>query len=193
MSQAAPTAEMPPWRRRLLRALTTIEAGGVDQITCLLPMNALLNDARRSHAYLRHLVELTLAEALADPTGHPLAPRLLAEALELTSGMPRMVPMSEREAARFLMARLRGLQPGEKRISIHATRRSGKDRRLLLCEYFLYAVYPIWESDAPWDKNRWERTTASSPDQYHGGFKFRSEHHLCSESRRGGCRGNDGS
>jgi hypothetical protein len=26
-----------------------------------------------------------------------------------------------------------------------------------------------------------------------GGFKFRSEHHLCSESRRGGCRGNDGS
>jgi hypothetical protein len=167
MSQAAPTAEMPPWRRRLLRALTTIEAGGVDQITCLLPMNALLNDARRSHAYLRHLVELTLAEALADSAGHPLAPRLLAEALELTSGMPRMVPMSEREAARFLMARLRGLQPGQKRISIRATRRSGKDHRLLLCEYFLYAVYPIWESDAPWDKNQWERTTASSPDQYH--------------------------
>ena len=26
-----------------------------------------------------------------------------------------------------------------------------------------------------------------------GGFKFRSEHHLCSGSRRGGCRGNDGS
>jgi hypothetical protein len=25
------------------------------------------------------------------------------------------------------------------------------------------------------------------------GFKFRSEHHLCSESRRGGCNGNDGS
>jgi transposase len=28
---------------------------------------------------------------------------------------------------------------------------------------------------------------------YKGGFKFRSEHHLCSGSRRGGCRGNDGS
>ena len=26
-----------------------------------------------------------------------------------------------------------------------------------------------------------------------GGFKFRSEHHLCSGSGRGGCRGNDGS
>jgi tetratricopeptide (TPR) repeat protein len=26
-----------------------------------------------------------------------------------------------------------------------------------------------------------------------GGFKFRNEHHLCSESRRGGCNGNDGS
>jgi hypothetical protein len=26
-----------------------------------------------------------------------------------------------------------------------------------------------------------------------GGFKFRNEHHLCSGSRRGGCRGNDGS
>jgi hypothetical protein len=26
-----------------------------------------------------------------------------------------------------------------------------------------------------------------------GGFKFRNEHHLCSASRRGGCRGNDGS
>ena len=29
--------------------------------------------------------------------------------------------------------------------------------------------------------------------EYPGGFKFRSEHHLCSGSRRGGCRGNDGS
>jgi hypothetical protein len=28
---------------------------------------------------------------------------------------------------------------------------------------------------------------------YLGGFKFRNEHHLCSESRRGGCNGNDGS
>ena len=26
-----------------------------------------------------------------------------------------------------------------------------------------------------------------------GGFKFRNEHHLCSGSRRGECRGNDGS
>src|SRR4051794_16354242 len=117
----------------------------------------------------------------------PIIPGSIALVTLACAGMPRMVPMSEREAARFLMARLRGLQPGQKRISIHATRRSGKDRRLLLCEYFLYAVYPIWESDAPWNKNRWERTTASSPDQYHGGFKFRSKHHLCSESRRGGC------
>ena len=29
--------------------------------------------------------------------------------------------------------------------------------------------------------------------QTNGGFKVRSEHHLCSGSRRGGCRGNDGS
>jgi hypothetical protein len=30
-------------------------------------------------------------------------------------------------------------------------------------------------------------------DEYQGEFKFRSEHHLCSGSRRGGCNGNDGS
>jgi hypothetical protein len=29
--------------------------------------------------------------------------------------------------------------------------------------------------------------------EFEGGFKFRNEHHLCSGSRRGGCRGNDGS
>jgi hypothetical protein len=28
---------------------------------------------------------------------------------------------------------------------------------------------------------------------YDGGFKFHNEHHLCSASRRGGCRGSDGS
>jgi hypothetical protein len=28
---------------------------------------------------------------------------------------------------------------------------------------------------------------------YLGGFKFRNEHHLCTASRRGGCRGSDGS
>ena len=102
--RAALIAEMPSWRRRLLRAIITVEAGGVDEITCLLPMNALLKDAQLSHAYLRHLVELALAEGDDDSTGHPLAPQLLAEALALSSGMPRSAPPSERKAAYALIA-----------------------------------------------------------------------------------------
>jgi hypothetical protein len=39
---------------------------------------------------------------------------------------------------------------------------------------------------------RVKEIAASVPETL-GGFKFRSEHHLCSESRRGGCNGNDGS
>ena len=155
MRRAALIAEMPSWRRRLLRAIITVEAGGVDQITCLLPMNALLKDAQLSHAYLRHLVELALAEATTDSTGHPLAPQLLAEALALSSGMPRSAPPSERKAAYALIARLESLQPGLKRISIHATRRAGKDSRLLLCEYFLEAIYSG------------EKTAAGAPRQYY--------------------------
>jgi hypothetical protein len=149
-----PITETPPWRRRLLRAIATVEAGGVDQITCLLPMNALLSDARLSHAYLRRLIELTLTDAMADPAGHPHAPRLLSEALALASGLPRQASASEWRAVFTLLERLRGLQPGMKRISIHATRRAGRDSRLLLCECFLNAVY------------YGDNTVTGSPNQY---------------------------
>jgi hypothetical protein len=158
-----PTADMPSWRRRLLRAITTVEAGGVDQISCLLPMNGLRTDARLSHAYLRHLMELTLADAMADPAGHPLAPQLLTEALALASGLPRQASASEWRAAFALLERLRGLQPGMKRISIHATRRAGRDSRLLLCECFLNAVYDG------------DKTVTGSPNQY---FFYRTSAHF---------------
>jgi hypothetical protein len=42
----------------------------------------------------------------------------------------------------------------------------------------------VWRPRVCWRWPAWERP---------GGFKFRNEHHLCSESRRGGCNGNDGS
>jgi hypothetical protein len=38
-----------------------------------------------------------------------------------------------------------------------------------------------------------DQTPLTSTPTCGGGFKFRNEHHLCSESRRGGCNGNDGS
>ena len=40
--RAAMLAAMPTWRRRLLRAVDVAGSGGYEQVTCLLPMNALL-------------------------------------------------------------------------------------------------------------------------------------------------------
>ena len=152
-------AEMPTWRRRLLRAIATIEAGGQDQVTCLLPMNALQEEPYRRLAYLRHLVELTLEEAKADPSGHPLAPQLLAEALSLAPVLPRPLILGEWQGARDLFFRLRSLQPGTKRIWVHATRRKGQDARLLLCECFLTAVYGTRGDDNPSHVSQWDENT----------------------------------
>lgn len=141
LRRAALLSEMPTWRRRLLRAIAIVEAGGRDQITCLLPMNALLAEPARSLAYLRHLVEVTLAEAKADPSGHPEAAELLAETLALLPASPRPLLIQECHDAIRLILRLESLQPGSKRIWIHAWRRTGADARLLLCECALTAIY----------------------------------------------------
>ncbi|MDR3592456.1 MAG: hypothetical protein P4N41_22590 [Negativicutes bacterium] len=153
LRRAALLAEMPTWRRRLLRAIATVEAGGRDQITCLLPMNALLADSTRCLAYLRHLVALTIKEAEADPSGHPEAQGLLAEALSLAPVSPRPIPLVEWQAAQRLMLRLKSRQPGSRRIGIHARRPQGADARLLLCQCFLMAVYGLHDhrGDAPWN------------------------------------------
>ncbi|WP_448190487.1 hypothetical protein [Azospirillum sp. sgz301742] len=137
------------WRDRLLRTLATVEAGGTDQITALLPMNALLADPVACQAWLHHLLERTLDESAdTGPGGHPLAQRLLAETLSLVPAVP--VPPSERQrqAVHRLYADLVEAQPGRQRISVHATRRAGRDSRLLLCEAVLQAIHRI-EDDAP--------------------------------------------
>jgi hypothetical protein len=141
LRRAALLAEMPTWRRRLLRTVATVEAGGHDQITCLLPMNALLADPARCLAYLHHLVEVTLEEAKAGPSGHPEAAELLAETSALLPASPRPLLIQECHDAIRLILRLESLQPGSKRIWIHARRRTGADARLLMCECALTAIY----------------------------------------------------
>lgn len=137
-------AEMPTWRRRLLKAIDVAGSGGTEQVTCLLPMNALLEtDPGRCRAYLRHLMELTLEEAKADPSGHPVAVQVLTEALALSRDLSESIPLSERSDARTLLIRIRNLQPGWKRIWIHAGRRKAADARLLLCESYLSARSPL--------------------------------------------------
>lgn len=131
------------WRRRLCRAIATVEAGVTDQVTGLLPMNALLADPFACHAWLRHMLERTLEDAETGPPGHPLAPDLLAEALSLVPLIPAPPLARRRAAALALYARLLDAQPGHRRVSIHATRRAGWDSHLLLCEAVLQAVYWI--------------------------------------------------
>lgn len=131
------------WRDRLLRAIAAVEAGGTDQVTCLLPMNALLADPFAGHAWLRHMLERTLADAKADGTGHPLAVQLVTETLTLVTGTPGPPSRRRSEVARALHARLVEAQPGHRRLRVHATRRTGGDSRLLLCESCLEAVYGI--------------------------------------------------
>lgn len=148
------------WRDRLRRAIDVVEAGGTDQVTCLLPMNALLADPFAGHAWLRHMLERTLEEAKAeeaktDGTGHPLAVQLVTETLALVTGTPGPPSRRRGGAARALHARLVEAQPGHRRVWVHATRRSGGDSRLLLCESCLEAVYGIighrcGPLDAPW-------------------------------------------
>lgn len=143
-------AETPTWRRRILKAIEVAGSGGYEQVTCLLPMNALLKtDPVRCRAYLRRLMELTLEEAKTDPMGHPMAVEVLTEALAISRDLSGLIPASERLDARMLLVRVWNLQPGWKRIWVHAGRRNGPDARLLLCENYLSAVYHIWDANDP--------------------------------------------
>lgn len=161
--RAALLAEMPTWRRRLLIAIDVAGSGGYEQVTCLLPMNALLEtDPMRCRAYLRHLMELTLEEATADPSGHPVAVQVLTEALALSRDLSEPIPLSERSDARTLLIRIRNLQPGWKRIWIHAGRRKAADARLLLCESYLSAVYHVQDANNPVR----EEPIAGPPEQW---------------------------
>lgn len=161
--RAALLAEMPTWRRRLLKAIDVAESGGYEQVTCLLPMNALLEtDPARCRAYLRHLLELALEEAKADPSGHPMAVQMLTEAIGITRDLSEPIPLSERFDARTLLIRVRNLQPGWKRIWIHAGRRKAADPRLLLCESYLSAVYHVRDANDPVS----EEPVAGPPEQW---------------------------
>jgi|GEM_PF-5260034 len=137
-----------PWRSRLLKAAAVVEAGGREQVTCLLPMNALLEaDPAGCRLFLRHLLEVTLEEAKADVSGHPQAAALLEEALAIGPAAWGPIEIGERSAAKELLDRIRRLQPGSKRVWVRATRRRASDARLLLCEDYLSAVYHVREAE----------------------------------------------
>jgi len=121
-------------------------------------------DTARSLAFLRHLLAVTLEEARADPDGHPQAPELLAEALGMALISPRPIPLTERPAARALVLRFQVLQPGSKRIWVHASRRRGRDARLLLCECFLAAIYRTRGADDPWYDAHWDGAVILGPE-----------------------------
>lgn len=140
---------VPVWRRRLQCAITTIETGGLEQVTCLLPMGVLRADGPACRAFLRHLLEQTLAEARTAADGHPQAPELLAQALAISPPTRPTIPETERRAAQALLRRLQDLQPGTKRVWVHATRRAGRDGRLLLAECYLAAIYHLWADREP--------------------------------------------
>lgn len=135
------------WRQRIERAITTIEAGGTEQVTCLLPMSVLLSDSSACRAFLRHLMELTLADAKLAADGHPQASAILAEVLAISPPTRQTIPMREQKAAKDMLLRLEELQPGSKRVWVRATRRAGKDARLLLAESYLSAIYHVrWDT-----------------------------------------------
>lgn len=150
------------WCRRLQRAITTIEAGGTEQVTCLLPMGVLLADGPACRAFLRYLLEQTLAKAKTAADGHPQAQELLAEALAISPPSRQTIPEKERKKAKALLQRFQELQPGTKRVWVRATRRAGKDARLLLAESYLAAIYHLSPNDEP----RGEVGAGAGPDAW---------------------------
>ncbi len=160
---------MPTWRRRLLRTIALLEAGKPDHITCLLPMDTLSATPAQRLNFLRHLLTLTMAEAKADPDGHAMTPSLIAAGLAMAPEVPRPISLKERHQARAFAHRLWDLQPGFKRIWVHAGRRKGKDGRLLMLEDFLHAIYdvhPFRRPDDGWDDRYWKEDVAIGPRRY---------------------------
>lgn len=148
--QTTGPADMPAWRRRLLRAIEAASSGEYEQVTCLLPMNILLKtQPSRCRPFLQHLMALTLEEAKADPSGHPMTVSILTEALAISPDLSMPIPLSKRFEAGMLLTRIGNLLPGSKRIWVHAWRRSTTDARLLLCESYLTSVYHVGYSNDP--------------------------------------------
>ncbi len=148
--QTTGPADMPAWRRRLLRAIEAASSGEYEQVTCLLPMNIVLKtQPSRCRPFLQHLMALTLEEAKADPSGHPMTVSILTEALAISPDLSMPISQSKRFEAGMLLTRIGNLLPGSKRIWVHAWRRSTTDARLLLCESYLTSVYHVGYSNDP--------------------------------------------
>ncbi|GAB3116225.1 hypothetical protein GCM10027256_01640 [Novispirillum itersonii subsp. nipponicum] len=133
--------EDPACLRRLRRAIATLEAGGTEQVTCLLPMYSLRRQSPAWQSFLRFLLEQTLAEAKTATDGHPLAVEILAGSLAIPPPDGQVISPQQRQAAEALLQRLRAIEPGCRRIWVHATRRAIDDARLLVAESYLQAVY----------------------------------------------------
>lgn len=142
---------MPAWRRRLLLAINVLAVGGYEQVTCLLPLRALV----KSHpvlcrAFLRELLQITLNDANTDPAQSPLATALLARAAELESETGDKIRWHERIAtANMLITEIDSLLAEAHRIRVETRKSFASDFRLLFCRACLLALYGASRSGNP--------------------------------------------
>lgn len=141
--------EARPWRRRLVRAVESLQSGGHDQVTALLPMNALLKQ-QPAHcwAYLRHLLALALRDAEAEDTCDPLTRQVLREAVALPLTPTRRSIRAAEARARQVLTHIDDRHPGWKRVQVRAMRPKVSDARLLLCETYVSALLDRWDRQA---------------------------------------------
>lgn len=152
------------WRERLLLACRRLESGEPEQVTCLRPMRWLCSRPDDAMAFLRFLLDTARHDpSLAFPEAHPAAPGLVDEVLGFIRLSARPVGLPERREARALAHRLFALQPDFKRVWAHATRRRGKDSRLLMAERVLSALYGVIPFPSSWDEHLERNWDESEP------------------------------
>ncbi|MBF0392263.1 MAG: multifunctional CCA addition/repair protein [Alphaproteobacteria bacterium] len=118
----------PPGVSNALRAANNLDAGRPAQVTCLLAMGRLFRANPELHpAFAIHLLERALAE-ITPGDGHPEAPDMIRQTMALIRDGASRPDRSD------LAGRINALQPGWKRVWVHASHRRGADRRLLMCE-----------------------------------------------------------
>lgn len=134
---------------KVIKGAEDFQAGNSVQVTRFLPLLR-FGERDRGPAFFKALLWKVRKETIQ--TAHsPLIPlqyklALLEQSIELLSG-DLDIPggrwtVALREQAEDLIERLHALQPGWKRVSIHAKRRRAGDKDLLLAEYILRGYLP---------------------------------------------------
>lgn len=162
------------WRERLRSACRQLEAGAPEQITCLLPMARVCSRSEAAVPFLKFLLDSARRDSAARSGAHPMAMPLIAEVLVFVRETVRPVGLAEQQEARELAHRIYALQPGFKRVWVHATRRRGKDSLLLMAESILLALYDVFASpsaDANYHGRHWDRKTPVGVLSEYGFYK----------------------